>query len=340
MADDYADDDDESMVEENVDHSDSDGAEENASDDMSGVENGDNDDEEDEGSMDDDIDVENQISNVSFGTLKKAQETLSRKRKRGSEATADQDSKLESLRTRLQQIRKEKAKDAELQGLNGSKMKSTSSSKSKVNVKVTEDDDEEDDDQEQDSDSDSAPSEEGAGTKARGSKHAPAAQSTKYQVSRKRQVIDVPKRITRDPRFDAMQDQSTQNLNQAKAYSFLREYEESEIAELKAAIKKSRNDDDKETLRRKMVAMQNRHKAKDAADREREVLRRHRKEERERINDGKTPYYLKQKEVKERALVDKFKSMKGKERQKVIDKKRKKESQKEKKRMPQARRME
>ena len=50
-------------------------------------------------------DVEQKISNVSFGALKQAQDAVSRKRKRGSDTTADQEDKLEALRERLRQIR-------------------------------------------------------------------------------------------------------------------------------------------------------------------------------------------------------------------------------------------
>ena len=57
------------------------------------------------------------------------------------------------------------------------------------------------------------------------------------------------------------------------------------------------------------------------------------------MESGKNPYYLKKSELKEQALVEKYKGMNGKDREKAIDKKRKKESQKEIKRMPEARRM-
>ena len=104
-------------------------------------------------------------------------------------------------------------------------------------------------------------------------------------------------------------------------------------------MKKSKSEDDKIALRRKINSMENKLKAKAAREREQDVVRAHRKEEREKVQQGKTPYHLKKKEIKERALVEKFKGMKGKEREKVMDKKRLRESQKEKKRMPGARRV-
>lgn len=273
---------------------------------------------------------EQQISNVSFGALKQAQDAISRKRKRGSDTTADQEDKLEALRARLRELKEAKSAS------NG-KTKTTKSSKTPA--KRTKHQDEEGSEDEEDDDSDSAPSEEGAPTKSRTSKHAPTAQSSKYQVSRKRIVVDVPKRVVRDPRFDAVHQHNAHPGNSEKAYSFLRDYQKSEISELKAAIKKTKNEDEKETLRRKLGSMENRLKAKEAKEREQEIIRRHRKEERDKIKQGKNPYYLKRKDIKEKALLEKFKGMKSKEREKLIDKRRRKEGQKEKKRMPDARRV-
>lgn len=278
-----------------------------------------------ENGEDDDVAVEAKLSNVSFGALKQAQDSLSRKRKRGSDTTPNQDDKLEALRDRLRQIKEEKAAAAA--------SKPSSKSKRKTNDRPA------DSHRDGDSDSDSAPSEEDAPTKSRTSKHAPGAQSTRHQVTRRRVVVDVPKRVVRDPRFDALQQHNAHTGNSEKAYSFLRDYQKAEMDELRAAIKRTKNEDDKDVLRRKLGSMDNKLKAKDAKERQQEILRRHRKEEREKIQQGKTPYYLKQKDIKEQALVEKFKGMKSKDREKLIEKRRKKEGQKEKKRMPDARRV-
>jgi ribosomal RNA-processing protein 36 len=69
------------------------------------------------------------------------------------------------------------------------------------------------------------------------------------------------------------------------------------------------------------------------------VIRQHRREERLKVGQGKTPYYLKEKEIKERALVEKYKGLKSKERERLMERRQRKEGQKEKKRMPNARRM-
>ena len=272
---------------------------------------------------------EQQLSSVSFGALKHAQDSLSRKRKRNQESTPAQDEKLEALRERLRQLREKNAGGAKSKGAGG---------RNAVSKVTAQSDEEQEDDDESASDSD-APSEEAAPT-SRGSKHAPMSQSTKHQVTRKRQVIDVPNRKVRDPRFDALHSSAAHPGDSSnKAYAFLHDYQASEVAELKAALKNTKDEHDKETLKRKIGSMENQRRTREAKERQQAVLRAHRKEERSKVEQGKNPYYLKKGELRERALVEKFKGMKGKEREKAVEKRRLRESQKEKKRMPEARRM-
>ncbi|KAK5676903.1 rRNA biogenesis protein rrp36 [Elasticomyces elasticus] len=272
---------------------------------------------------DEDADVQAKISNISFGALKQAQDAVgSRKRKRGSNdspAAADDD-KLEALRKRLKQIKEQKGS---------------------LPTTITNHDDAEDSDG---SDSDSAPSEEGGHVKSRTSKHAPASQTTKHQVTRKRTVISYPKLVTRDPRFDNIPFQApttahAPNDASDKAYAFLRDYQKDEVGELRAALRKTKDEDEKELLRRKINSMENRLKSHAAKEREQAVRAEHRKEEKGRVLEGKKPYFLKDKEVKERALVKKFEGMKGREREKIVAKRALKESQKEKRAMPRDRRL-
>jgi ribosomal RNA-processing protein 36 len=275
--------------------------------------------------------VGDQISNVSFGILKQAQVALSRKRKRGSDQTQDQDQKLEALRQRLRQIKESKPM-----------LSSTNVDISRTSAKsLPRSRDAESNAQDVESDSDSAPSEEDDGfSRSRTSKHAPAAQSSKHQVSRRRTVIDVPQRRYRDPRFDAIQQQRSAHTGDSeKAYGFLREYQKAEIDELQAAAKKTRDSDDAERLRRTAGAMRNQIQAREAKERTQAVIRQHRREERLKVEQGKTPYYLKEKEIKERALVEKYKGLKSKERERLMERRQRKEGQKEKKRMPNVRRM-
>lgn len=222
------------------------------------------------------------MSKVSFGALAKAQDALSkstdRKRKRGEDSSGPQEDKLEALRERLRQIKAEKLANGEAKP--SKKPKVAEKSKSKRQERDG------DEDVEDDSDSDAAPH-------ARSSKHAPAVQSSKRMVSRKRQVVDVKKPVFRDPRFENIGGPRPDENTMGKRYSFLNDYKASEIAELKKAIKKSRNGDEKEQMRKQLESMESQLKTQQRKDEQQAVKQEHKKKEKELIKEGKKPFYLK-----------------------------------------------
>lgn len=172
---------------------------------------------------------------------------------------------------------------------------------------------------------------------SRTSKHAPAELSSKKAVSRKRSVVSTKKIDHRDPRFEPLSGPIDEQKSQ-KNYSFLDTYRNSEMAELKAAIRETRDPEAKEKLKRALLSMESRKKAQQTKDQQQEVLRKHRKEEKEKIEKGKKPFYLKKADQKKLALVEKFEGMKGKQIDKVIERRRKKMTAKERKGMPDERR--
>lgn len=173
---------------------------------------------------------------------------------------------------------------------------------------------------------------------SRSSKHAPTELSSKKAVSRRREVIPVPKRDIRDPRFEPAAG-PVDDKKIRKAYAFLEEYRDDEMKELKTAIRKEKDEEQKERLKKALGAMENRKKARERREREEAVLERHRKEEKELVKQGKQPFYLKKKEVEKRVLVDTFGELKGRKLERVIERRRKKVEGKEKKKMPFARRV-
>ena len=171
----------------------------------------------------------------------------------------------------------------------------------------------------------------------RSSKHAPTEISSKKAVSRKREVVPVFKREYRDPRFAPLAG-PVDDSKVRKAYSFLDDYREDEMKELKEAIKTTKDDDAKEKLKRALMSMESRKKARARKDKEREMLDIHRKEEKELVKHGKQPFYLKKTEQKKRLLMDQYGGLKGKHLDHVIERRRKKVEGKEKRKMPFARR--
>jgi ribosomal RNA-processing protein 36 len=284
-------------------------------------------DEEDMSDASEDDNVQAQMSKVSFGALAKAQDALSkstdRKRKRGEDSSKPQDDKLEALRERLRQIKAEKLASGEAKP----------SKKSKIAEKSKTGHREQDDNRgaENDSDSDAAPH-------ARSSKHAPAVQSSKRMVSRKRQVVEVKKPVFRDPRFENIGGPQPDDNTLTKRYSFLNDYKQSEVADLKKAIKKSRNGDEKEQMRKQLESMESQMKAQQRKDELQAVKQQHKQKEKELIKDGKNPFYLKKSEQKKLALIDRFQNMKSKQRDRTIERRRKKVTSKERRNMPMERR--
>lgn len=171
----------------------------------------------------------------------------------------------------------------------------------------------------------------------RTSKHAPAQFSSKKAVSRKRDVVPSQKTNHRDPRFEPFSGVvDKQKVN--KDYSFLDTYRDSEILELKSAIRKTKDSEGKEKLKRALLSMESRNKAQKMKEQQQEVLKKHRKEEKGNIEQGKRPFYLKKADQKRMALVERFEGMKGKQVDKVIERRRKKKAAREKKGMPNTRR--
>ncbi|KAK4697028.1 ribosomal RNA-processing protein 36, partial [Lecanoromycetidae sp. Uapishka_2] len=172
---------------------------------------------------------------------------------------------------------------------------------------------------------------------SRASKHAPTELSSKKAVSRKRSVVPTKKIDHRDPRFEPVSGIiDEQKLK--KNYSFLETYRDSEMAELRAAIRRTKDLETKDKLKRALLGMESRKKAQEMKDQQQEVLRKHRKEEKEKIEKGKKPFYLKKADQKKLALVERFEGMKGRQVDKVIERRRKKQSTKDRRTIPQERR--
>jgi ribosomal RNA-processing protein 36 len=230
--------------------------------------------------------VQAQMSKVSFGALAKAHDALAkdqsgdRKRKRGEPSSQAQEDKLEALRARLRQIKADKmAAGAIDPSTSKSKSKSAKPAEKSQQTKHHADPG-------SDSDSDAAPH-------ARSSKHAPAVQSSKRMVSRKRNVVDVKKPTFRDPRFDAATGPRPDDNTLNKRYAFLNDYKASEIADLKRTIKKSKSEGEKEQLKKQLLSMESQQKARENKEQHQAVIRDHKKKEKELVKDGKKPFFLK-----------------------------------------------
>ncbi|KZF22654.1 DUF947-domain-containing protein [Xylona heveae TC161] len=243
---------------------------------------------------------ETDLSSVSFGALARAQESLG-KSKANTEKASTSSEKLQRLRETLHEIGERKARETHPKDSPSREKKSTESRTGRSN------------------------------------KHAPAEMSSKKAVSRKREVVAVQKREARDPRFEALSG-PLDETRLKKNYSFLRDYQDSEMRSLRDEIKKTKDEAVKEKLKRALLSMESRRKAHESKEKQQEILREHRNKEKELVKQGKTPFYLKKGEQKKRALMERYNSLKGKQLDHVIERKRKKKASKERKNMPIARR--
>lgn len=151
-------------------------------------------------------------------------------------------------------------------------------------------------------------------------------------MSRRREILADPRRKHRDPRFDPLVGSGHLDKSKAgKAYAFLDEYRDSEMGELRAQIKKTRDAEAKERLKRQLMSMESRKKATRKRHDEEALLREHRRQEKELVAQGKKPFYLKRSEQKERLLTKRYEGMSKGQVDKAIARKRKKVAGKEKK---------
>lgn len=185
----------------------------------------------------------------------------------------------------------------------------------------------------------------------RSSKHAPIAQSSTRAVTRFRPAIELssnPQHI-RDPRFSSASTNADLNQDRLrKNYDFLSSYRDTEAADMKTTIasiklraKKRKTKqptadeaEEMESLKRQVNSIENKKKSEDRKAMEREIVRRHRKEEREQIKLGKKPFYLKRGEAKKQAEKERFDSMKGRDKKKLTERREKRKTQKEKRAAP------
>ncbi|KAJ3539154.1 hypothetical protein NM208_g5610 [Fusarium decemcellulare] len=164
----------------------------------------------------------------------------------------------------------------------------------------------------------------------RSSKHAPQEQTSKRPVSRRREIIPDTRRQYRDPRFDPLVGRVDEE-KASRAYAFLDEYREKEMADLKAQIKKTKDPNAKDDLKRQLQAMESRKKARKRKEEADYLLKEHRKKEKELVAQGKTPFYLKKSEQKKQLLVNRYEGMSKGQVNRAIERKRKKVAGKEKK---------
>ncbi|KAM3374428.1 ribosomal RNA processing protein 36 [Capsicum galapagoense] len=173
------------------------------------------------------------------------------------------------------------------------------------------------------------------GKTGRANKNRPMEVSSKKPVSRFREIIQVPKKATRDPRFETLTGQLDVERFK-KRYNFL--YEDNLPAEkedLKKQLRKSNDPEEQNELKSRISWINKQLNSSGTKHTEREILAEHKKKEREAAKQGKQPYYLKKSEIKKRKLIEKYKELKASGKlEAYIEKKRRKNAAKDHRFLP------
>ncbi|KAL6845986.1 hypothetical protein ACP4OV_023434 [Aristida adscensionis] len=144
----------------------------------------------------------------------------------------------------------------------------------------------------------------------RASKKRPMEISTKVRPPKFREVIQVPKKVVRDPRFEPIHG-PVDKEGFRKRYNFLFEDElPAEKEKYQKMIKKSKDPNAIEEMKNHVAWIDKQLKSHPPKNVESEILREHIKKEREAAKAGKRPYYLKKSELRQRKLMNKYNELK------------------------------
>jgi ribosomal RNA-processing protein 36 len=152
----------------------------------------------------------------------------------------------------------------------------------------------------------------------------PVEVSSKKPVGRKRKIVDT-QTGARDPRFDPLCGHFNEDLFR-RSYMFLGEKQLEELEILKQELKKCKDQERKLQLQQTIHSIQSRVDAQKQKNKRVEIKRKVQKIEKARVEQGKKPFHLKQKDLKTLELVDKYKEIKDVD--KFLESKRQKNKQK------------
>ncbi|KAJ3305949.1 rRNA biogenesis protein rrp36 [Kappamyces sp. JEL0829] len=174
----------------------------------------------------------------------------------------------------------------------------------------------------------------------RANKNMPMEMSSKRPVTRNRNVTEglSTKLKHRDPRFEPLAGKLNPELYKT-SYGFIREYQDSEVSLLKKDIASEKDRDRKQQLQLTLNSLVSRINARQQKESVQEKKREWKKKEASLVKEGKKPFFLKTAEMKKQMLHEKYKSLgKGVSMEKFLEKRRKRNSQKEHVKMPSTRR--
>ncbi|XP_057830960.1 uncharacterized protein LOC131041777 [Cryptomeria japonica] len=146
---------------------------------------------------------------------------------------------------------------------------------------------------------------------SRANKNRPMEMSSKKPVGRLREVVQAPKKVIRDPRFESLCGNYDESRFK-KLYSFIFDEElPMERKKLQKTLEKSKDPKAVEEMKKHISWIDNQLRTVQEGNKYSEKLSEHKKNEKEAVKQGKRPFYLKKSEVRKQQLIEKYKSLKA-----------------------------
>ncbi|KAI9128568.1 hypothetical protein K1719_000051 [Acacia pycnantha] len=169
----------------------------------------------------------------------------------------------------------------------------------------------------------------------RPNKNRPMEVSCKKPVPILRDVVQAPKKVVRDPRFETLCGRLDSD-GFKKRYNFLFEGElPAEKQALLKVLKKSKDPDKINETEEQISWIDKQLKSNAARRPDVEILTKHKKKEREAAKQGKRPFYLKKSDIRKQRLVEKYNDLKSSGKlESFIEKRRKRNAAKDHRYVP------
>ena len=165
-------------------------------------------------------------------------------------------------------------------------------------------------------------------------KSEPEERSSKDRKFQPRKVVDIKRRVKRDPRFDDLSGKYNETLFE-KSYGFLNDIRNDELSSVKKQLKKTKNVEKKADLHKLLKRMEQQKSLQETTQQQKEKKHARKSEQLGLIKTGRKVFHLKKSDQKKIELAEKFKMLKDTGKfEKYMSKKNKRNASKEKRNLP------
>ncbi|XP_076879445.1 ribosomal RNA processing protein 36 homolog [Brachyhypopomus gauderio] len=166
------------------------------------------------------------------------------------------------------------------------------------------------------------------------SKHRPQEISAKKPVHFLRKVVPVKKTLSRDPRFDDLSGEFRPELF-SQTYEFINEIRQKETEMVKKKLKKVKSNAKRDEMKYLLQRLENQERGRQRQEQQRQKEILFKRTQRQLVEQGHRPFYLKKSDQKKLELAEKYNQLKKSGKlENFLSKKRKRNAIKDRRRMP------